>query len=251
MGSAYNYRRSRQKDMQGKAGRLYEHMICEMLDLEHSPKGSEEYADCFSIDLAARFEVKSRGDANSFEIRVNQVHEYQENTPFPLDHTAYALFPYQATEPLHRGDPRPRGIGPNTHSLSLMRGIRKDADRNRFWAEHVQTSYILDFQVICALEAHLGTHPCRMIGRSDEEAIRLTRTTLDELFGEETALAPTLRKLGLKSAGWAKGVYPIRVRFQIDDQRLASGEFTLITILRKGFNAKIADKLAYKALTLE
>jgi hypothetical protein len=244
----YNWRRSRQKEMQSKAGRLYEHLMAEVLGCEFSEKDLG-YADIFSTSLGIRVEVKSRGDQNSLELRVNQVHEYGEDIPFPLNDTLYALVPYESTMPLRKGDPRPKGFSPNTHTLSLMRGLRTDAQRNAFWAQYVETSYLVDLRIVNALESYLGIHPCRMIGRGDEMAIRVSRTTLEELFGDGS-FAQTIKELGLSPSGWAKGVYPIYTKFTIDGQRLTS-KFTLVTVLRKRLHAKIAERLSTKALTLE
>ncbi len=242
--------RSRANDTQGKAGRLYEHLMAATLGCVITKRGDYERGDIYSNDLGIRVEIKARGDVNTPELRVNQIQEYEEGEPFPLSYTLYALVLYRSTLRLKDGDPRPKGIGPNTHMLSLLRSIRKDDELNRFFASNIQLVYLLDLRVISALKDHLGTIGCRMVGRREEQAVRIGRMKLDELFGNDERVKNTLRKLGIRPSGWAKGVYPIQTRFSIDGQRLKS-DFTLITVLRKGLHASVASALAQKSLTLE
>ncbi|MDB5266489.1 MAG: hypothetical protein JWN89_304 [Parcubacteria group bacterium] len=245
----YNYRRSRRKDTQGKAGRIYEHLMAQALGCQITPHGRPELADIFSEEINARIEVKSRGDLNSFELRTKQIEGYKEDFPVPFDHTLYALLPWKASSRLRKDDPRPRGIGPNTHMISLLRGLKLDSERNEYWAANVETSYLFDLRIIDKLGTHLGVQPCRMIGRGDEGAIRIGRTTLNEMFGEDSSFSPMLRTLGFSPSGWAKGVYPLHVGFSIDGQQLFS-RFTLVTILRKNLHAAIAQTLARQTLSL-
>jgi hypothetical protein len=249
MNARYNYRRSRRKDTQGKAGRLYEHLIAHVLGCEITPRGKPELADLYSGTLGIRVESKSRGDSNSFELRTKQIKEYQRDIPFPLSDTLYALMPYKASNRLRKSDLRPRGMSPNTHGISLMRGLQTNKEYNDFWATHIQTSYLLDLRIIAAFGQHLGIRQCRMIGRMEEQAIWISRTTLNEFFGEDSLFSPNLRRLGLQPQGWAKGVYPIQMNFPIDDQVLST-QFTLVTILRKRLHASIAQTLANSTLAL-
>jgi len=243
--------RSRANDTQGKAGRLYEHLIAAALDCRVTERGDWERADIHSHDLGIRVELKARGDVNTHELRVNQIREYmEEEPPFPISHTLYAIVLYRSTRRLKDGEPRPKSIGPNTHMISLLRSIRNDRELNKFFADNIQLVYLLDLRIVSALETHLGTSECRMVGRQGEQAVRLRRSKLEDLFGNDADLTDTLRKLGMRPSGWAKSVYPIQTRFSIDGHRLKS-EFTLITVLRKGLHADIAKVLAQRALTLE
>ncbi len=233
----------RRENRTTKTGKLYEYLFAQTLGCEIAEHGKPEFADMFNFDLGFRVELKSRGELNSFEIRVNQVSEYEESIPFPLTHTLYAIVPYHNTRRLTLGGKRPSGFSKKTSMVSLTRGLKTDQERNRFWAENIQTSYLVDLRIISAMRTKLQTHSCRMIGRGHEQAIRLGRTALAEFFGDDSSFASTLRTLGLNASGWAKGVYPLHVRFPIDEQRLSS-RFTLVTVLRKGLHAKVAMRLA-------
>lgn len=241
--------RSRANDTQGKAGRLYETLLASTLGCEIAERGYSEFADIFSRDLQVRVEVKSRGDVNSLEIRTRQIEEYEEDLPFPLEYTLYALVFYQSTRHLKRGEPRPRSFSPKTRQISLMRGIKTEAALNEFFATHIQSIYLLDMKVVRGLESHLGTRDCRMVGRSDEEAIAVSRTAISKLFGD-VSFASSLRTLSLNPTGWAKGVYPLHIGFNIDGQELYS-RFNLVTVLRKRLHAEVAAVLARKTLAIE
>jgi hypothetical protein len=235
-----------------KTGKFFEHMLAEMLACEISARdlpGSTAWADIHSNDLGIRIEVKSKGDVKIPEIRVSQVREYEEEPPFPITHSLYAIALYKGTGPLTRNGPRPRGFSEKTKMVSLMRDLKTDAEYNQFFASHAQTVYLLDLRIIQAFEKKLGVHSCRHIGRREEMAIRLGRTTLDEHFGD-ASFEDSLKQLRLQPAGWAKGVYPMQVHFRIDSQRLSS-KFTLVTVLRKNLHADIARVIAKKTLALE
>lgn len=241
--------RSRANDTQGKVGGFFQHLVARLLGCKISPHGHPEWADLFSIDLQIRVESKARGDVNSLEIRTGQIREYEEEPPFPLEHSLYALGFYQSTRRFRKGDQRPRGFSPKTSQISLMRSIRTESELYSFLSEHIQSLHLLDLKVVKALESHLGTRPCLMVGRSEETAVRVSRTRLDELFGEDESFAKVLKTLKLSPSGWAKGVYPIHVGFNIGGQELRS-KFTLVTVLRKGLHAAVAREIANRTLAL-
>jgi hypothetical protein len=239
--------RSRANDTQGKAGRLYETLLASVLGCRVSERGNPEYADIFSNELQIRAEVKSRGDVNSLEIRTHQIREYESDIPFPLEYTLYALVHYQSTRYLRKGEKRPKGFSEDTHRISLLRNIRSDAELNEFFATHIQSIHLLDLRVIKGLEKHLGTRTCRMVGRSEESAVSISRTAINDFFGD-VSFGESLKRLGLAPQGFAKGVYPMHVGFGIDGQTLVA-KFNLVTVLRRRLHAEMATVLAQKTLT--
>ena len=241
--------RSRGLDTQGKVGRYFQHLMAGILECELVPHGHPERADFFSNDLQIRVESKSRGDVNALEIRTHQVREYyEEEPPFPLEWSLYSLAYYQSTAPIKAGDPTPRGFSPKTRQRSLLRNIKTELELHRFLSANTRVIFLLDLRIVQGLENHLGARPCRMVGRSEETAIYVARTKITELFGEDANFARGLRTLGLSPSGWAKAVYPMHVNCEIDGQSHPT-RFTLVTVLRKSLNARVAQVIANKTLS--
>lgn len=245
----YNWRRSRQKDLQQKVGRLYERMMKSALSCELSPRGHPELADLFSVDLGIRVDVKARGDNNSLDLRVSQIDEYGEEAPFPIEHTLYALVPYKSSLSLNKQSIRPRGISKKTKMLSLLRSIRGDHNLNLFLSANVNLVYLLDIRIINALRRNLGHTVNRLAGRPGQETVSITRTKLIDLFGD-SEFEKSLRSLKLDPRGWAKGVYPLRTMFEHEGHSYSSN-FTLVSVVRKRLHANLAKMFANKAITLE
>lgn len=242
----YNWRRSRQKDTQIKAGRIYEHLVAQVLGCEISRQDEYEYADLHSIDLGIRVEVKARGDNNPFGLHTEQMDQYENDLPFPLSHTLYALVPYRSRRRIKAEEERPRKFSRKTTMISMLRFLKTDWERNEFWAANVEFIYLLDFRIVKGLLALLGSKKGHFAGRKSEDALVVNRTTLTSLFQDES-FATAIRTLSLSASGWAKGVYPTRTRFTLDGQRLSSN-FTLITVLRRSLHAKIASQLCNRAV---
>ncbi len=243
----YNWRRSRQKDTQIKVGRIYEHLVARVLGCEISRQDEYTYADVHSIDLGIRVEVKARGDNNPFGLHIEQMDQYEDDLPFPLSHTLYALVPYRSRRWIKAEEERPRKFSKKTTHISMLRSLKTDRERNEFWARNVEFIYLLDFQIVKGLLALLGSRREHFAGRKSEDTLVGNRTTLTSLFQDES-FATAMRTLGLSASGWAKGVYPTSTEFTLDSQRLSS-EFTLITVLRRSLHAKIAPQLCNKAVT--
>ncbi len=247
------WRETRKRNTQGKAGKLYEHLMAETLGCVLSPRGQPQLADIHSLELRSRIEVKAGGDRGSIEIKVEQLRRYEGNLPFPdFDHTLYVICPYRSSEYAPRSLTMkpllPDGFSEKTKGVSLLRSLKTDTARNRFWAENILTTYLLDMSIVQGLERKWGVHPCRQVDRSDEMVVRVTPKKLFNLFRKKP-FEQALRSIGLKPGGYAEGVYPLQVHFKAGTQSLQS-KFELVTILRKGLHADVAKVIASKTLAL-
>ncbi|MBX4195547.1 hypothetical protein KW796_01135 [Candidatus Parcubacteria bacterium] len=256
----YNWLRSRAMDTQGKAGLLYECLMAEALGCEISERGKAEYADIYSERLGIRVEIKARGDNNPHGFRVDQILHYEWDLPAELRHTLYAVVLYRSRRAIRKGEAPPNGFSTKTTMVSMLRFLKTDEQRNQFWAENVTVVYLLDLRVINGLESLLGTVKGHFAGRPDEMDLVVNRTVLTELF-QDASLTSSLKKLHLSPSGWAKGVYPMKVRFQcpimdpdvsgrvIRHQTLDSG-FTMITLVRRNLHAQLAQEISARTLAL-
>ncbi len=231
--------RSRGLDTQGMVGNFFQHLMTQILECDPTPRGYPAWGDMSSLDLQIRVESKSRGDVNSLEIRAHQIREYEEDPPFPLEYSLYSLAYYQSTERFKAGQPRPRGFSPKTSQYSLIRSIKNEGDMYQFLSSHIKGIYLVDLSIVTAFEKKFGAKPCRMVGRREETAVQIGWERVNELLGEDASFIEGLQKLKLRPTSWAKGVYPMHITCTIGDVTFPV-RFTLITLLKKPLNARIA-----------
>lgn len=199
----------------------------------------------YNEELGIRVEVKARDNNHAFGIGVDQKRVYEGDPPFPLTDTLYALVTFRNSRRRAVGDRKPRGIRSDTFS-ELARLSRK-SQQQEFLAGKVDEVFLLDLEIVNALERVHGTRLGHFAGRAGEASIVLRRTELREYF-RNGSFAHSMRLLGLRSSGWVCRSNEARVIMLLKGAVLTS-EFTLVTVTRPRLYKQIASVIKDKVLT--
>lgn len=240
------WRKMRHKNTLGRVGEFYQHLVAQLLSCVTADIGREEYGDIFSNDLGIRVEVKARDNKHLFGLGISQKRGYEDEPPFPLSYTLYALVTYRNNKRFGKNDKRPRGLRAINHS-PLARLAHKH-EQHQFLAGKIDEIYLLDIEVINALENLHGLKVGHFAGRAEEQSIVLSRTDLRRYF-RNGSFGDVTRELGLKSKrGWARSENNVAMSLVVDE-RSFEPRFTLVTVLRKSLHAQILEVVRPKILT--
>lgn len=240
-----NWRKMRQKNTLGRVGEFYQCLVANLLDCTITEQGNTEYADMYNETLGIRVEVKARDNNHAFGISVDQKRVYEKEPPFPLNDTLYALVTFRNSKRRGTSDKRPRGVQSDT--FSELARLNRKSQQQEFLAGKVDEVFLLDLEIISALERTHGTRVGHFAGRAGEDSIVLRRTELREYF-RNGSFAQGMRAFGLYPSGWVRRSSEVRVTMFLRGAVLTS-EFTLVTVLRARLHKQIALVIQDKVLT--
>lgn len=237
-------------------GDFFETALAKLLNCRVADYGQPLYGDIYNEAQSFRVEVKARDHQHPFGLNLKQKEFYEHNNlPFPHDfsHTLYAAFMYKRDV---KWSKRVRSRnGWSNHYVSSLTLLKTEQEKLELLASLTRTVWLLDIEVISALQRKLGTgmstHPVHARDKEEQE-ITLWREDLEEMFCRES-FAETLDDLGLCRNEWRGASRNIRLGFDFwtrdpDDEfegseRPYSARFNLVSVLRRDFSKTLLNQL--------
>ena len=249
----------------GLIGSFFEAGLAKLLNCEISELGNPLYADIYNGDLSFRAEVKARDHGHPIGLRLKQLRFYLENKlPVPEDfnHTLYALVTYKREldwkeEKKSKTKPNGRSV----HYVSRLAQLESEVEKCKLLASSWRSVYLIDIEVIRAMELYLGlskgTHP----GNHKEREVVIDQgraPVLPKLFCRDR-FADTLRTLSLSASEWRGSERRINLDFRFppkgDDEAEGgdhsySASFKLVTVLQKDLHSGVTRLFRSRTLSL-
>lgn len=225
----------------GRVGEFFQHLAIEAIGGQFVKKEEDlRYGDIADWKLRLGVEVKSSDNGHPFRIRIKQKRTYEEIL-FPLDCFAYCLCSYRNRVSARKIEGYLRTRGKKAKTMTLLHRFDKKSDQFKLLSQKVDDVFLLDIEVMNALEKKMGIYPSSHPGRQGEQEMRLRRRDLRPLVNG--SFSPIMTELGLDPKDWVSGKYLIEKSVVIPSTDLKTSQtyntkFVLYTIFRKQFHKK-------------
>jgi hypothetical protein len=224
----------------GRVGEFFEHLAKATVGGEFNENEDIRYGDLIDLKLYLGVEVKSSDNGHPFRIGLNQKRRYEEML-FPLDHFAYCFCSYKNYVRAKRAEGLLRTRGRKAGMITLLHRYDKKAEQFKVLADTVDEVFLIDLEVMNALEKKIGIFPSSHPGRQGEREMRLIRRDLRPLVnGSFTKL---ISDMGLSPEEWTLGKFDLERTISIESETSNKSEtytsrFTLHTILKQDLHKR-------------
>jgi hypothetical protein len=229
----------------GTVGDFGQNIVAELLDCSISPRGNTDFADLFSENLGIRVEVKTCDNNHRFVFKHKQLRGYQDedSVPFPISDTLYALLGYRNRKSIKDHKLRPKRLRSKT--FSELARLLLPGEQAQYLADRVDELYLLDLDVVTALEDILPTSTNYFPGHQGKTSMSAGRSELRSLF-RDSDFSRLCRTLKLKECSWVREILPISRPVSIGDLTFTV-EYRLIALLKKSTYKMLLQTLRSKA----
>lgn len=233
-------------------GSFFEAGLAHLLNCQLSEYGKPELADIYNPDLGFRVEVKARDHGHAFGLKVSQKNKYlKNNLPFPdsFEHTLYALATYRRSLEWVSKKFGPRGRSENY--ISRLLRLESEHEKCELLASTWMSVYLIDIQIINALQEVFGVSRSRHLGQRDEHDIVIRQgrdPMLPQLFCRQN-FTKTLEMAGLKARDWRGFEREVKSHFKFStrdnqgewQEQSYSTHFRLVAVTQKDLSRNLLN----------